>query len=116
MNHAPDQVRQSIVHVLDEWAKPERTTVLSALSRLARQAVGYPLSVSESASTELWRVPAIDPVARFVFGRSALALSTYAEVEWLRHRKLAESRVADFCGFPRRSRRMGFLHGVDFGR
>ena len=22
MNHTPNQVRQSIVHVLDEWAKP----------------------------------------------------------------------------------------------
>ena len=27
-------------------------------------------------------------------------ISTYAEDEWLRHRKSSRSGVADFCGFP----------------
>ena len=32
MNHTPDQVRQSIVHVLDEWANGPDTTGMSAFA------------------------------------------------------------------------------------
>jgi hypothetical protein len=31
---------------------------------------------------------------------SPYRLSTYAEVEWLRHTNLCQTAVAEFCGFP----------------
>jgi hypothetical protein len=88
-NSLLNQVRQSIVHVLDEWAKVARDT----------------------AGTSNASLP--EHLGSGLLHRLTSLLSTYAEDEWLRHTNLAKSewRILRVSG-P--AWRMGILHGVNF--
>jgi hypothetical protein len=70
-----NQVRQSIVHVLYEWAKAVRDTA------------GRARRACQNTSA---RGPRMGVTCQ---------LFTHAEDEWLRHRNQRSIGVADFCGF-----------------